>query len=123
MLAQWSLGTSYEGGHSWPAYFIEWASEEIDRELEPDERWGYGQQTYVIQCEETLRVKIGTAKQPEARLRLLQTGSSSTLRLIAILGIPEKEAHYWLREHRVRGEWFAWGPVVEAYVAEHRRAA
>lgn len=68
---------------------------------------------YLIRCEVTGYHKIGKANDPEARLRELQCGSASKLRLR--LTIPAKKrdgvnleqalhTHFWNR--RVRGEWF-----------------
>ena len=119
------MAVAYRFG-GWTDGFLAWAEEEIDRELAYEEHvLRKPDPCYVIQCADSNRVKIGASKNPESRLRILQIGSPSPLRLIAILDVDERWAHDDLREYRLHGEWFAWGPVVEAYIdeTEHRRVA
>lgn len=58
-------------------------------------------------------VKIGTAANPSARLRSLQTGNAEELSLIRVIDGGEAEER-WLhdrfQQHRVRGEWFTFHP-------------
>lgn len=63
---------------------------------------------------ERATVKIGRSKNPEARLRALQTGSPKKLRLIGKVRCGseehskqvEKAAHRAYAKRRRRGEWF-----------------
>lgn len=64
---------------------------------------------YVYLIDGGWAVKIGVAKDPAKRLRLLQTGSAEQLQLVA--AIPgtaelERELHELFSGDRVRGEWF-----------------
>lgn len=64
---------------------------------------------YFIQCEVTLRVKIGCSRDPHARLKDLQVGCPTDLRLVAVVprdGHSEWVEHSRFSEYRVRGEWF-----------------
>lgn len=65
---------------------------------------------YFIACVETMRVKIGFTKgNPIARLKALQTGSASTLVLMACHPgslETERDLHNRFAAHRVHGEWF-----------------
>jgi hypothetical protein len=67
------------------------------------------QLVYFIQAIDGGPIKIGTAKDPSARLLSLQTGSHHTLVIRKV--IPggagrEAELHSRFRDQRVRGEWF-----------------
>ena len=104
---------------SWSTYFIAWANEEIDRALAREERMSWGA-TYVVQCSESKRVKIGRSKDLGQRLSNLQTGSPTRLNLIAILDVDEMRAQGELAMHRLHGEWFEWTREVAAYVREHK---
>jgi hypothetical protein len=54
--------------------------------------------------------KIGRSTDVPARIRTLQTGCPSPIRLIALLeGDRESEWHQRFAEHRVHGEWFNLG--------------
>lgn len=65
---------------------------------------------YFIASPETGRVKIGyTSKSPDSRLRNLQTGSPTPLRLMCFQpGTKADEAHLHevLSPYRLHGEWF-----------------
>lgn len=57
------------------------------------------------------RLKIGWSKHPERRLKQLQTGSGSTLKIVFKADVPkymEKRVHHILRRFktRPRNEWF-----------------
>lgn len=71
-------------------------------------------------------VKIGfTSKDPEARLRNLQTGCPFRMRLIGyVFGNEGREAdlHDVLSEHRCEGEWFTWSEYVERIVNDQLKA-
>lgn len=72
---------------------------------------------YVIQAESG-PIKVGVAKDPEARLRAHQTSNFEELTLLHVLpGSHRQEAdlHRRLKGARVRGEWFA-GPAVPAFI-------
>lgn len=75
---------------------------------------------YVISANEAGPVKIGFSKNPEARLRQLQTGHASPLKLFhkeLIEGYDvrhvEKTIHKQIRYKRISGEWFSL-PVEDA---------
>lgn len=75
---------------------------------------------YFITAREVGKVKIGCAYDPFVRLEKLQTSSPVDLTLEAILRgayREEKEFHRRFAEHRVRGEWFALCPEIEALIA------
>lgn len=65
---------------------------------------------YYIACTATERLKIGyTQGEPEVRLKQLQTGSASDLRLIACHHgtlDDERRLHEKFADQRLRGEWF-----------------
>ena len=64
---------------------------------------------YFIQSDVTGYVKIGRSKNPEKRLKALQTGSPYLLRLMLVLegwGYKEKEFHSYLERYKILGEWF-----------------
>lgn len=64
-------------------------------------------------------VKIGVAKRPECRLREMQVGHASQLRLLATTegGVPlERRYHQRFAAHRIRGEWFRLCPEIKAEV-------
>lgn len=67
---------------------------------------------YLIRDEKTKAVKIGSSKHPEKRLKQLQTGNGSKLRLIHVIKcdrLPvkkvEKHLRNWFRSQREQGEW------------------
>ncbi len=66
---------------------------------------------YFIQMTEApYHFKIGRAKDPEKRLKQLQTGSPVKLKIVHVfkgLGNKEKMLHEELRRWRLEGEWFA----------------
>jgi hypothetical protein len=71
---------------------------------------------YLVQCGKF--AKIGKANNPIARWRSLQTGSPEKILLIGwIKASPrkEKELHRRFARQRTRGEWFHWGPEIEAF--------
>ena len=84
---------------------------------------------YVI-CEdidEPAAVKIGFSAQPEKRLRQLQTGHSTTLRVFYTEEVEQEKVrglervlHKLLKRFNLRGEWFSLKP--EDAVAEVRHA-
>ena len=64
---------------------------------------------YFIQMDETGYIKIGRSKNPQQRLKTLQTGCPKRLRLILVLernGHREAEFHQLLGRWRTLGEWF-----------------
>lgn len=71
---------------------------------------------YVMQSGDTDRCKVGVSKNPESRLRQLQTGNHRELKIVLIIG-PFDESHaYRMEKHihqvldanhlRILGEWF-----------------
>ena len=64
---------------------------------------------YFIQSSNKGEIKIGRSKNPEKRLRNLQTGNPNKLRIVASLeglGWREKDLHDQLKKWRGSGEWF-----------------
>jgi len=70
-----------------------------------------------MQADNSGALKIGKSKNPEGRLRQLQTGCPFEIRLIAVFlekGHLEKRMHQRLRDYRInpltekktKGEWF-----------------
>lgn len=71
---------------------------------------------YAIREQETGRVKLGISKDPEQRLRTLQTGNSSKLELVAYKKAEnrfkdEQQLHKLAANEHIRGEWFEGGAV------------
>src|SRR3990167_2106817 len=65
---------------------------------------------YAIQSGEGGPIKFGIAKNPAARLAALQTGCPESLKLLVTVEMEdycERLIHKWLRNGRIRGEWFA----------------
>ena len=70
-----------------------------------------GKHLYIAQMSHTGAVKIGRSRDPEARLRQLQTSCPYPLKLVLVLrdqGHLEKKLHRRLRRGRTKGgeEWF-----------------
>lgn len=64
---------------------------------------------YFVECETTRRIKIGSAINPPARLKGLQCGSPTKLRILtaepySLTG--ELELHRMFGKARLHGEWF-----------------
>ena len=69
---------------------------------------------YIIQSDVTGMIKIGRSKNPEKRLKQLQTGNPNRLKLIATFkgqGWKEKLIHEDLKRWRKKGEWFSYDCV------------
>lgn len=64
------------------------------------------------------KVKIGTANNPEERLRQLQTGNSDPLILAAVINANERQLHQRFRRYHFRGEWFEYSREVENFFKE-----
>lgn len=66
---------------------------------------------YIIQSDVTGNIKIGRSKNPQKRLKQLQTGNPNKLKLIAEFkgeGWKEKILHERLSAYRLNGEWFSY---------------
>lgn len=77
------------------------------------DRRGY---VYFIADNSMDRVKVGFSKNPWARLKGLQTGSSKKLSIICHVRttkVSESEIHRLMGEYKISGEWFALSGVVE----------
>lgn len=64
---------------------------------------------YVVRDDAMGRIKIGTSLNPLQRLRDLQTGSSTPLRLLALFPggrYAEQQFHKLHPDRRLDGEWF-----------------
>jgi Meiotically Up-regulated Gene 113 (MUG113) protein len=97
--------------------------------VEPTDRSRYW--LYIIQSGDYGPVKVGITKDPDKRLKALQTANSEELRLIGINLLPskslkdaleiEKNVHDILREHRMAGEWFQYEKKVIRMVKVSQR--
>ena len=75
---------------------------------------------YAIREVDTRKVKLGISRDPERRLKCLQTGNSSRLELVAYRKAHHRFAdeaalHKEADSHRLRGEWFS--EAAAAFVA------
>ena len=76
---------------------------------------------YIIQSDVTGMIKIGRSKDPQKRLKQLQTGNPNKLKLIAEFkgeGWKENYLHERLKSYRLEGEWFSYdcvGSIPESY--------
>lgn len=80
---------------------------------------------YVIYCEhrDGVHIKIGISKNPQKRLKQLQTGNISTLKLFRTLtcfskfqaAIIEKHLHNRFSDKRSNGEWFHYDKEMKQY--------
>lgn len=64
-------------------------------------------------------VKIGHSWCPEDRIRYIAVASPYPVELLAKFAgtlLDERHVHYFLREHRHRGEWFRWCPAIQEIV-------
>ena len=69
---------------------------------------------YLIQSTEPFALKIGRSRNPDKRLRKLQLGCASILKLVGIIGCDstamakakEKELHEAFESLRTQNEWF-----------------
>ena len=69
-----------------------------------------GKLLYFARAGSTDRVKIGAAKDPQSRIKFLQTAVVEPLQLEGVLigGTKiEAELHHHLQHRRIRGEWFS----------------
>lgn len=78
---------------------------------------------YAIREVDTGNVKIGISKDPEERLKQLQTANSSKLELIGFNEaknrfLDERIAHKNNKEHHIHGEWFS----RQASLEDHRKS-
>lgn len=76
---------------------------------------------YVIHAIGTNRVKVGFSKEPEKRLKELQTGSPYKLSLLTQWPgneTDERRAHARLRRYKIGGEWFDIPPFHRARIKE-----
>ena len=67
---------------------------------------------YIARESITGNIKLGISKNPEARIKQLQTGNSSTLELLGVMDAPngfmdESKIHKTLAANLIRGEWFS----------------
>ena len=66
---------------------------------------------YFIQSDLTGMIKVGRSKDPQKRLKQLQTGNPNRLKLIASFrekGSEEKYLHEVLNNYKQKGEWFSY---------------
>jgi len=80
---------------------------EIWKELEADMAGDRADYTYFIYDRGTNLMKIGKSKDPEARIRVLNTGSPVELCLLGYTSlVSEKDMHRRFKRLRRKGEWF-----------------
>lgn len=78
---------------------------------------------YFVQCETTCRIKIGIAVDAQKRLRHLQTGSPTRLRVVAVIpggAMGEVLHHRRFDDDHLHGEWFELSEELLAYINEVR---
>jgi hypothetical protein len=74
---------------------------------------------YFIRCSATNMVKIGFAADPWKRLSKIQSDTPSAVELLAVEeGDTKRERalHRQFKDDWRRGEWFNYGPALQAYV-------
>lgn len=83
-----------------------------------DIRPGSGEWTYFVQSVDGGPIKIGfTSKDPEERLRALQVGSPTKLRIVGLVpGNREKELHDRFVGGHSHGEWFTPSKALLAFI-------
>ncbi len=72
---------------------------------------------YFLRCGE--RIKIGIAREPIQRLRVLQTGNSTELKLLTVVAGDEsleRAIHAKFEPAHVIGEWFTECPDLEEFI-------
>lgn len=80
---------------------------------------------YVIRRRDTHEVKIGTAIDPIARLKVLQTAHGADLELVATApanAFTEPEAHARFAEYRKKREWFYEAPAITRWINTLKKA-
>ena len=77
---------------------------------------------YFVQCDD--RIKIGIARDPQRRLRTLQTGNAGELQLLAVvvgdMGL-EGAIHAKFESSRIQGEWFVRSQELLEFVARLKK--
>lgn len=74
---------------------------------------------YFIKDYDNNYVKIGYSHDPQHRLRQLQTGSYSDLKILVVIPgtmVEEKALHKQFIDYRVRGEWYRYKGALEIYI-------
>jgi len=85
---------------------------DLDEILEDIPEDGYKRYVYVAKEEFSGRIKIGISKDPEQRIKALNTGNPEELILVTQFEAKkkgyqsERDAHLLLKDHKIRGEWF-----------------
>lgn len=79
---------------------------------------------YFAQAGKDGPVKIGSAANPEERIKTLQTGCPQPINLLGFIPSylyreDERDLHTLFQEHRFNGEWFHPHPTIFKYVQEH----
>lgn len=84
----------------------------LPRRRENDQKHEETPKTYLIGAEGSPLVKIGMAKNPEARVKFLQTGQPMLLSLLwTHEDDHERTLHRRFADQRIRGEWFDLTPL------------
>jgi len=92
-----------------------------NRELEQSITESTGVLVYFIESLESKKIKIGTSKNPKARLKQLQTSSPSQLKILKVIpgGFPKEfQIHRKFSQSRVCGEWFEDSEELRKYIEE-----
>jgi len=85
----------------------------------------YEECVYFVASENGKRVKIGRSINPASRLKSLQSGSPSALRLVAVWpggNSLERQLHERFATSRLHGEWFAMSAAIAMYIVSLQNA-
>ena len=77
---------------------------------------------YLIHAEETMRYKIGTSENINARIKAMDTGCPTNLNLIHYVDgnkAIEKRLHHKFNKYRKKGEWFQFDENTKIRVIEY----
>tara|TARA_Y100001937_G_C7123804_1_gene333899 strand:- start:322 stop:1113 length:792 start_codon:yes stop_codon:yes gene_type:complete len=92
-----------------------------NRELEQSITESTGVLVYFIESLESKKIKIGTSKNPKARLKQLQTSNPSQLKILKVIPggfAKEFQIHRKFSQSRVCGEWFKDSEELRKYIEE-----
>ena len=78
------------------------------------------QKVYFILEETSRKIKIGKSKNPSERFRMIQTGHSKKLKLLATYPEDiEEKLHELFKPYHIRGEWFDFCPEIEEWITNN----
>jgi len=74
---------------------------------------------YFAECEELGRIKIGHSRTPFKRIRTLQIGTPTRIKLVAMMpGLRDEWVHHRFAHLWVTGEWFRFGDEIRAFISK-----